>query len=308
MALFKTITVIGSGLIGSSVLRAIKASGACEKLIAIDANMDVCARVRALGLADMITADLHKGIMDADCVVLATPLGSYQSIMEECGPLLKSGAIVTDVGSVKQHVLDTLSPLLPESVHLIPAHPIAGHHKSGPEAGFTELFQERWCIITPPENADIRALEKITALWEAFGAKIEIMDAKHHDMVLGITSHLPHLIAYTIVDTATQLEDELKSEVIQFSAGGFQDFTRIAASDPTMWRDVFLTNKDAVLDILQRFTEDLTSLQKSIRRGDGKHIFEVFSRTRDIRKAVADLGASAIPAPIDVMEEDMKEK
>jgi cyclohexadieny/prephenate dehydrogenase len=203
---------------------------------------------------------------------------------------LEEGCIVTDVGSVKNSVIKALQPRLPAKVHLVPAHPIAGTEFSGPENGFSELFINRWCILTPQAHTELKAIEKITMLWEAFGSNVEIMDAAHHDLVLGITSHLPHLIAYTIVGTATDLEDDIKSEVIKFSASGFRDFTRIASSDPTMWRDVFLNNKEAVLEMLQRFNEDLTALQKAIRKQDGDYLYRHFAETRDIRNAIIDAG------------------
>jgi cyclohexadieny/prephenate dehydrogenase len=210
---------------------------------------------------------------------------------------LKAGCIVTDVGSVKSSVLEAVEPFLPDSVDFVPAHPIAGTEHSGPESGLADLFEERWCIITPSEHTNIKAVEKVSAFWEACDAKIEIMSPQHHDLVLGITSHLPHLIAYTIVGTADELEDDLKSEVIKFSASGFRGFTRIASSDPIMWRDVFLNNREAVLELLQRFTEDLTAMQKAIRRGDGDYMEDVFTRTREIRREVMELGKAGLPSP-----------
>jgi cyclohexadieny/prephenate dehydrogenase len=218
------------------------------------------------------------------------PVGACGSVAQEIKNDLAKDAIITDVGSVKQAVIDAVKPHLPAHVHFIPAHPIAGTEHSGPEAGFADLFKKRWCILTPPEGADQEAVAKVQEMWKRCGSMPEIMDSRHHDLVLGITSHLPHLIAYTIVGTASDLEDHLKGEVIKFSASGFRDFTRIAASDPVMWRDVFLNNREAVLEILQRFSEDLTALQKAIRTGDGRRLQDVFTRTRAIRKAIIDAG------------------
>jgi len=226
----------------------------------------------------------------ADLVILSVPVGAMKGVMQRIAPHLSEGAILTDTGSVKMAVIDSLKPFCRAGIELIPGHPIAGTEFSGPEAGFAELFTGRWFIITPLPNSDLRAVEKLTKLWESFGSMIEIMDPAHHDLVLGITSHLPHLIAYTIVGTANTLEDDIKSEVIKFSASGFRDFTRIAASDPVMWRDVFLNNKTAVLEVLQRFTEDLTALQKAIRQGDGEYLYQTFSDTRAIRKSIIEQG------------------
>lgn len=295
--MFKQITIIGAGLIGSSLARVIRKNKIADKLVIGDISEDVCRKVVELQLADVITPDLHQAVEGSDLVILATPVGVFAEIAETIGPVLKAGAIVTDVGSVKQSVIDGVTPFLPESVHLIPAHPIAGTEHSGPEAGFAELFEDRWCIITPPADTDLRMIEQITAFWEACGMRIELMDAKHHDLVLGITSHLPHLIAYTIVGTAADLEDDMKAEVIKYSASGFRGFTRIAASDPIMWRDVFLQNSEAVLDVLERFTDDLTALKKSIKRGDGVYLEEVFTRGREIRRHVTQLGPEGHPSP-----------
>ena len=295
--MFKQITIIGLGLIGSSLSRAIKAQKLCEKLIAADISEEVCAKAASLNLADEVTEELQKSVVNSDLVLLCTPVGALAEVAKAIGPALKAGAIVTDVGSVKKAAIKAVEPSMPDSVDFVPAHPIAGTEHSGPESGFAELFKGRWCILTPGPNTSIRAVEKVTQLWEACGARIEIMYPEHHDLVLGITSHLPHLIAYTIVGTATELEDELQSEVIKFSASGFRGFTRIAASDPVMWRDVFLNNKDAVLEILQRFTEDLTAMQKAIRREDGKYLFETFSKTRDIRRQIMELGPEGYPNP-----------
>lgn len=301
--MFNTITIIGGGLIGSSIARVARQNAIANKIIIADISKDVCQTITQLGLADEVTTDLAQAVKNSDLVIFCTPVGTFADIAKTIGPYLKAGAIITDVGSVKKAVISAIQPHIHDSVYLIPAHPIAGTEHSGPQSGFAELFAERWCIITPPEDADIRIIEKVTAFWEACGMRIEIMGAAHHDMVLGITSHLPHLLAYTIVGTAADLEDDMKAEVIKYSASGFRGFTRIAASDPVMWRDVFLQNSDAVLEILQRFTEDLTALQKSIRRGDGAYLEEVFSRGRDIRRHIMDLGPEGYPSPKQMNEE-----
>jgi cyclohexadieny/prephenate dehydrogenase len=258
-------------------------------------HIAVCARTHAtldkaaaLGIADSTTTDPRACVDQADLVVLCTPLGAYAAIARAIAPGLRPGAIVTDVGSAKECVIADVGPHLPEGVHFVPGHPIAGTEYSGPEAGFAELFRGRYCLLTPPPGADAGAVARIEALWRQAGMTVEIMSARHHDRVLAITSHLPHLIAYTIVGTATDLEEQVKSEVIKFSAGGFRDFTRIAASDPVMWRDVFLSNRDAVLEMLARFTEDLTALQRAIRWGEGETLADKFTRTREIRRGVVE--------------------
>ena len=285
-ARFPRIALIGIGLIGSSLAAVIRRDGLAD-------HIAVCARTQAsldkaveLGRADSVTFDPRDAVTDADLVVLCTPISICGPIAEAMKSALKPGAIVTDVGSVKGAILRGVGPHIPDGVHLVPGHPVAGTEHSGPEAGFAELFQDRGCILTPPPDADPVAVDRISALWRQAGMTVEIMDADHHDQVLAMTSHLPHLIAYSIVATATELEGDLKKEVIKFSAGGFRDFTRIAASDPVMWRDVFLANKDAVLDVLGRFNEDLTALQKAIRRSDGETLEELFTRTREIRRGV----------------------
>lgn len=295
--MFHKITIIGFGLIGSSIARAVKDRHLARRIVAADVSDAVCKKVLELGLADEITTDIVRSVSHSDVVFICVPLGAYKQVAQAISPFLKAGAIVTDVGSVKEAAIDIIGPLLPDSVHLVPGHPISGTEHSGPAAGFASLFEDRWCILTPLAETDVKAVEQVTKLWEAFGARIEIMDPKHHDLVLGITSHLPHLIAYTIVGTANDLEDDIKSEVIKFSASGFRDFTRIAASDPIMWRDIFLQNREAVLEMLQRFTEDLTALQKAIRRGDGTFLFDVFSHTRAIRREIIDLGQADYRAP-----------
>jgi cyclohexadieny/prephenate dehydrogenase len=239
-----------------------------------------------LGFVDSVHADAAAAVAGADLVVVCTPLGTYAAIGAAVGPHLASGATLSDVGSVKQAVIRDLGPHVPEHVHFVPGHPIAGTEHSGPESGFAELFQGRWCILTPPAGTDAAAVERLAELWRRCGSMIEIMEAAHHDQVLAITSHLPHLIAYCIVGTVTGVEEATQKEVIKFSASGFRDFTRIAASDPTMWRDVFLNNREAVLEMLGRFSEDLAALQRNIRWGEGDKLAELFTRTRTIRRGI----------------------
>jgi cyclohexadieny/prephenate dehydrogenase len=287
---FARVALIGLGLIGSSIARAVKQIGLADELVATDASAAVRDRAAEIRLADRIAATNADAVRDADLVIACVPVGACAEVAASIAPHLKAGAIVSDVGSVKGAVLRAMAPLLPPSVHFIPAHPVAGTENSGPDAGFAELFINRWCILTPPEGIDPAALDRLTGFWRALGANVEVMSAEHHDLVLAVTSHLPHLIAYTIVGTADELEDVTRSEVLKFSAGGFRDFTRIAASDPTMWRDVFLTNKDAVLEMLGAFQEDLSKLTRAIRRGDGDALFDHFTRTRAIRRGIVDLG------------------
>jgi cyclohexadieny/prephenate dehydrogenase len=284
------ITIIGMGLIGSSIARNIMEKKLAKTLVAADVNTDVCQTVADLEIADIVTDDLPLSVEDADVVILCVPVGAMRNVAERIAPALKDGAIISDAGSVKVSVIDAIRPFCRSGIDIVPAHPIAGTEFSGPEAGFAELFNGRWCILTPLPEASIKSVEVITKLWEAFGSRVEIMEPKHHDLVLGITSHLPHLIAYTIVGTANELEDDIKSEVIKFSASGFRDFTRIASSDPVMWRDVFLNNKEAVLEVLGRFSEDLSALQRAIRKGDGDYLYQKFSDTREIRKEIVDQG------------------
>lgn len=289
--------LVGLGLIGSSVARAAISYGLAGKIVGYDSDAATCRQFEALGLADSCSAD-NPGILgECDMVIIAVPIGAYGDVCHAMAPVLKNGAIVSDAGSVKKSAIASMKEILPDHVHLVPGHPIAGTEHSGPDAGFAELFDGRWCILTPEHDTQESAVATCRAFWEAMGAKIELMDADHHDLVLGITSHLPHLIAYTIVGTADDLSEDLKSEVIQFSAGGFRDFTRIASSDPTMWRDIFLHNKEAVLNILQRFTEDLTALQKGIRRDNGAFLFDTFSRTREIRHRIIEAGQAAPSTP-----------
>ena len=282
---FARVTIIGLGLIGSSVARAIRQHMPTVRLTGHDADPQVRETVRALDLVDDIADTAGAAVTDADLVILCVPVGAMGAVAEAIAADLPAEAIVSDVGSSKAGVSAALAAALPDAI-VIPAHPVAGTERSGPEAGFATLFQGRFCILTPPEGADEAAVARLEAFWQALGAKVERMDAAHHDLVLAVTSHLPHLIAYTIVGTASDLEAVTRSEVIKYSAGGFRDFTRIAASDPTMWRDVFLTNKDAVLEMLQRFSEDLTALRRAIRWGDGDALFELFTRTRAIRRSI----------------------
>jgi cyclohexadieny/prephenate dehydrogenase len=257
---------------------------------------EIVERAKKAGIVDSMHDDLASCVKDAGLVVLAAPVGAFADIAKDIAPHLKPGAIVSDTGSVKGVMFRDVAPHLPKGVHLIPAHPIAGTEQSGPEAGFPELFDGRWCILTPAADADPAAVEKLKSFWEKLGSQVEVMDAKHHDLVLAITSHLPHLIAYNIVGTANHLEQVTNGEVIKYSAGGFRDFTRIAASDPTMWRDVFLNNREAVLEMLGRFSEDLTDLQRAIRYGDGDFLFDLFTRTRAIRRSIVNAGQdSAAP-------------
>jgi len=297
--MFKQITIVGFGLIGSSIARGILENKLCETLICVDKSEQACETVAKLGLAHHAYTDIAQGVQGSDLVILAVPVGIMGDVTAQMAAHLKTGAIVSDAGSVKKSVIDAVMETLPEGTHFVPAHPLAGTEFSGPEHGFAELFHNRWCVLTPQPETELKAIEKVTALWEGLGSNVEIMDAEHHDLVLGITSHLPHLIAYSIVGTATDLEDDIKSEVIKFSATGFRDFTRIAASDPTMWRDVFLTNKNAVLEVLQRFTEDLTALQKAIRKEDGEYLYQHFSETRDIRREIVDAGQADYVYPED---------
>lgn len=286
--LFKRVAFIGIGLIGSSMARRMAADGSAGELVACARSKETRDQAVELGVVSQAYDTPAAAVEGADLVVIATPIGSYASIAKAIGPVLKSGAIVTDVGSVKQSVVDAVTPHLSDQNPFVPGHPIAGTENSGPAAGFPELFEGRWTILTPTESTNSDAVEKVRTLWEGMGAMVDIMTPSHHDMVLAITSHLPHLIAYTIVGTATDLEDDLRQEVVKYSASGFRDFTRIAASDPVMWRDIFLNNREATLETLQRFSEDLTALQRAIRRGEGDTLEELFARTRKIRRGIID--------------------
>ena len=284
--LFNRVALIGIGLIGSSLSHAIRRSGLAGEIAVSTRSDETLERARELGLGDSYSTDAARAVVDADLIILSVPLGAMGAVAEAISASLKPGAIVTDAGSSKTSVIADISPHIPDGVHFVPGHPIAGTEYSGPDAGFASLFDHRWCILTPLAHTDKDAVEKLTRFWESCGSNIEIMDPQHHDKVLAITSHLPQLIAYCIVDTATDLETHLQSEVIKFSASGFQDFTRLAASDPVMWRDVCLKNRDAVLDVLSQFTEDLTALRRSIRRGEGDELQKIFTRTRAIRREV----------------------
>ncbi len=294
--LFNRLALIGTGLIGSSIARAARAQGAARSIVATARSAATRRRVAELGLADQVVESNAAAVEGADLVIVCIPVGACGEVAKAIGPHLMAGATVSDVGSVKGSILREMAPHLPANVHFVPAHPVAGTEYSGPDAGFAELFVNRWCILTPPPNADQQAVERLAAFWRALGANVETMTAEHHDLVLAVTSHLPHLIAYTIVGTADELSQVTRSEVLQFSAGGFRDFTRIAASDPTMWRDVFLANKDAVLEMLGRFNEDIAALTRAIRRGDGDVLFDHFTRTRAIRRGIVAIGQDS-PAP-----------
>jgi cyclohexadieny/prephenate dehydrogenase len=286
---FERVAIIGLGLLGGSIGLAVQECLPDVHTTGYDADPATRVRAGERGLVAQVCDSAAEAVRDAQLVILCVPVGAMGVAAAELAGALAPGVVVSDVGSSKESVAKALAEALP-GVSIIPAHPVAGTERSGPDAGFASLFKQRWCIITPPADANPAQVAALSAFWEALGAKVEVMDAKHHDMVLAVTSHLPHLIAYTIVGTASDLEGVTEGEVIKYSAGGFRDFTRIAASDPTMWRDVFLTNKDAVLDMLQRFTEDLTALQRAIRLGDGDQLFDHFARTRAIRRSIIELG------------------
>jgi cyclohexadieny/prephenate dehydrogenase len=293
---FDRLALIGVGLIGSSIAHAARRHRLVGEIVATARTAATRARVVELELADRVVETNAEAVRDADLVIVCIPVGACGPVAQEIGPHLRPGAIVSDVGSVKGAVVRDMAPYLPANVHFVPAHPVAGTEHSGPDSGFAELFINRWCILTPPPGADPAAVERLAAFWRALGAKVDTMSPEHHDLVLAVTSHLPHLIAYTIVGTANELGEVTESEVLQFSAGGFRDFTRIAASDPTMWRDVFLANKDAVLEMLGTFQEDLAKLTRAIRRGDGEALYEHFARTRAIRRGIVSIGQdSAAP-------------
>lgn len=294
--LFDRLALVGMGLIGSSLARVCRRKGLARKIIAADVSRDVCSRVEALGIADEVFDNPPAAVAEADLVILCVPVGAMGAVAAKVGPHMREGAILSDVGSVKSAIIAAVAPHLPEHVRFVPAHPVAGTELSGPDAGFASLFLDRWAILTPPPGADPAAVAAVEAFWTAAGSHVEAMPPGHHDLVLAITSHVPHLIAYNIVGTAADLEEVTQSEVIKFSAGGFRDFTRIAASDPTMWRDIFLSNKDAVLEMLGRFTEDLTALQRMIRRSDGDGLFDLFTRTRRIRRGIIEQGQETAAA------------
>lgn len=287
---FNKVALIGLGLMASSLSLAMRRGGLAGRISGHARTAETRAKALQMGLVDEVHATAAEAVKGADLVVLCIPIGVCGPMAEEIAPHLAQGAILTDVGSVKAAVIRDVAPHIPEGVHFIPSHPIAGSERSGPEAGFAELFDGRWCIMTPLEGTDKAAMARLDSFWQACGSSVDIMNADHHDLVLAITSHLPHLIAYNIVGTAADLESVTRSEVIKYSAGGFRDATRLAASDPTMWRDIFLNNKEAVIEMLGRFSEDLTALQRAIRWGDGETLFNLFTRTRKIRQGIIEAG------------------
>ncbi|MGE5502334.1 MAG: prephenate/arogenate dehydrogenase family protein [Ignavibacteriales bacterium] len=297
--IYERMAVVGCGLIGSSVVRAAREVGAVGEIVVFDASEAVRERVRELGLATRVAESPADAVEGADLVVFATPVLAVAEAVVAAAPALEPGATLTDVGSAKGVIADALNGSAPKGVFVIPGHPIAGTEHSGPDAGLAELFENRWVILTPNDNTSPdyqAAVERLSAFWRALGAQVDTMDVKHHDLVLAVTSHLPHLIAYNIVGTAADLENVTQTEVMKYSAGGFRDFTRIAASDPTMWRDIFLANKDAVLEILGRFTEDLQALSRAIRWSEGDKLHDIFTRTREIRRGIIALGQES-PEP-----------
>lgn len=287
--MYNRVALIGLGLIASSMFWGMKRAGLAGEVTGFARSSETRDTAREIGLCDRICNSAADAVEGADLVILCVPIGAMGAVAKEIAPMLKQGAVVSDVGSVKRAVIDTVGPHIPDGVHFIPAHPLAGTEQSGPTSGFAELFDNRWCILTP-EGADTDETAKLRAYWEALGSKVDEMEPDHHDLVLAVTSHTPHLIAYTMVGVADDLGRVTDSEVVNFSAAGFRDFTRIAASDPTMWRDVFLTNKDATLEILGRFTEELFALQRAIRQGDGDHLHDYFTRTRAIRRGIIEAG------------------
>lgn len=287
---FRKLALIGIGLIGSSIALAARRQGLVEVISIATRKQQTLDEARELGLGDIYTLDAAEAVRGADLVIICTPVGAYDGVIKAIAPALEPGAILSDVGSVKGHVVKVLASHIPSGVSLIPGHPIAGTEHSGPSAGFPELFSGRWCVLTPGPEVDPVKAETLAGFWRAMGSQVELMDAGHHDMVLAITSHIPHLVAYNIVGTVADLEAATQSEVIKFSASGFRDFTRIAASDPVMWRDVFLTNREAVLEMLGRFSEDLSVLQRAVRTGDGPALEAMFTRTRAIRRSIISAG------------------
>lgn len=288
--MFARIALIGIGLIGSSLAHVIRREGLAGEIVISSRSAGTLKRAEELALGDRYEADAAEAVRGADLVIVSVPVGASGAVARAIAEALEPGAILTDVGSTKRSVIEQMAPYAPAGVHLIPGHPIAGTERSGPDAGFAELFEGRWCILTPLEGSDETAIGRLRAFWEACGSRVDTMDADHHDRVLAIVSHLPHIIAYNIVGTADDLETVTKSEVIKYSASGFRDFTRLAASDPTMWRDVCLHNKDAILEMLARFSEDLSALQRAIRWGDGDKLFDLFTRTRAIRRSIIEAG------------------
>ncbi|NOX74856.1 MAG: prephenate/arogenate dehydrogenase family protein [Alphaproteobacteria bacterium] len=288
--IYEKVALLGLGLIASSMALAMRQHGLATQIVGHARTSETRAVALEIGLVDAVFETAVEAVKDADLVVFCVPIGVMAAVAAEIAPHLKAGATISDVGSVKGAVIKAIAPHLPENVHFIPAHPLAGTEHSGPRSGFATLFENRWCLLTPDENTDPQALKNLRALWQGMGANVDQMDPDHHDLVLAVTSHTPHLIAYTMVGVADDLKRVTESEVINYSAAGFRDFTRIAASDPTMWRDVFLNNKDATLEILGRFTEELFALQRAIRRGDGDELFNYFTHTRAIRRGIIEAG------------------
>ena len=288
--IYDRIALIGLGLIASSMAHAIKRSGLANEVVGYARSVATRQTARDIGLCDSIYNSVAEAVKDADLIVLCVPVGAMSSVAKEIAPFLKIGAVISDVGSVKRAVIDAVAPHLPDYVHFVPAHPLAGTEHSGPTSGFAELFDDRWCIVVPDLCTDDAVVARLSGLWRGMGSNVDKMDADHHDLVLAVTSHTPHLIAYTMVGVADDLRRVTDSEVIKYSAAGFRDFTRIAASDPTMWRDVFLNNKEATLEVLGRFTEELFMLQRAIREGDGDQLHDYFTRTRSIRRSIIEAG------------------
>ena len=288
--IYDRVALIGLGLIAGSMSLAMRRAGLAGEITGFARSAETRKIASDIGLVDRVCDSAAEAVKGADLVVLCVPVGAMADVAREIAPHLKTGATVSDVGSVKRAVIDAVGPHIPKGVHFIPAHPLAGTEKSGPTSGFAELFDERWCLIVPVEGTDAVATQRLRDLWVGMGALVDEMEADHHDLVLAVTSHAPHLIAYTMVGVADDLSRVTDTEVVNYSAAGFRDFTRIAASDPTMWRDVFLNNKDATLEILGRFTEELFALQRAIRTGDGDHLFDYFSRTRAIRRGIIEAG------------------
>ena len=287
---FERIALIGLGLIGSSIAWAAKRGDLVGEIVGYARSTETRERALELGFCDRVADTAADAVRDADLVIVCVPVGACGAVAREIAPVLKPGAVVSDVGSTKRSVIDAMAAHLPDHVHFIPGHPLAGTEHSGPDSGFAELYDNRWCILTPLANTDADAIERLRTFWSGLGANVEVMDPDHHDLVLAVTSHVPHAIAYTMCGVADDMSRVTDHEIVQFSAAGFRDFTRIAASDPTMWRDVFLNNKDATIEILGRFVEELMSLQRAIRTGDGDHLFDYFTRTRAIRRSIIEAG------------------
>jgi cyclohexadieny/prephenate dehydrogenase len=303
---FDRLALIGVGLIGGSIARAARALSLVRTIVVTSRSETTRQRIRELGLADEVVDTSAAAVAGADLVIVCVPIGACGAVATEIGPHLKPGAIVSDVGSVKADVVREMAPHLPAGVHFIPGHPVAGTEDSGPDAGFAELFINRWCILTPAKDADPSAVERLSQFWKAFGANVEIMSPEHHDLVLAVTSHVPHLIAFNIVGTAFDLRLVTESEILKYSAGGFRDFTRIAASDPTMWRDIFLHNREAVLEVLGRFNEDLATLTRAVDKGDAETLYNIFAERRAIRRGMIQFNLDS-PAP-DFRQPDSKPK